>query len=77
MLSARGYKVHGTQTVDLSWSGATSGNVDIFRNGVLIVTTANDGFYTDSIGVKGHATYTYQVCNAGTNTCSNQATVTF
>ena len=26
---------------------------------------------------RGHATYTYQVCNAGTQTCSNQVTVTF
>ena len=76
-LSAGGYKVHGRQTVDLSWSGATSSNVDIYRNGVRIVTTANDGFYTDSIGDHGHGTYTYQACNVGTQTCSNQATVTF
>ena len=39
--------------------------------------TANDGAYTDSPGARGHATYTYKVCNAGTQTCSNQATVTF
>jgi hypothetical protein len=76
-LTARGYKVHGRQTVDLSWTGATSSNVDVYRNGVLIVTTLNDGFYTDSVGGRGHATYTYQVCNAGSQTCSNQATVTF
>jgi outer membrane protein assembly factor BamB len=76
-LTARGYKVHGRQTVDLSWTGATSSNVDVYRNGVLIVTTLNDGFYTDSVGGRGHATYTYQVCNAGTQTCSNQTTVTF
>jgi hypothetical protein len=76
-LSARGYKVHGQQTADLSWSGATSANVDIYRNGAPIVTTANDGFYTDTIGGRGHATYTYQVCNQGSQTCSNQATVTF
>jgi PQQ enzyme-like repeat protein len=76
-LTARGYKVHGRQTVDLSWTGATSSNVDVNRNGVLIVTTLNDGFYTDSVGGRGHATYTYQVCNVGTQTCSNQATVTF
>jgi hypothetical protein len=69
--------VHGRQTVDLSWTGATSSNVDVYRNGVLIVTTLNDGFYTDSVGGRGHATYTYQVCNAGTQTCSNQTTVTF
>jgi hypothetical protein len=69
--------VHGQQTADLSWSGATSANVDIYRNGAPIVTTANDGFYTDTIGGRGHATYTYQVCNQGSQTCSNQATVTF
>jgi hypothetical protein len=51
--------------------------VDIYRNNVLLVNTANDGFYTDSIGGRGHGTFTYQVCNAGTQTCSNQATVTF
>jgi hypothetical protein len=63
--------------VDLSWSGATSSNVDIYRNGVKIVTTANAGFYTDRVGHRVNGTFTYQVCNAGTNTCSNQATVTF
>ena len=58
-------------------SGATGSNVDIYRNGVLIATTPNDGFYTDRIGGGGPGTFTYQVCNAGTQTCSNQATVTF
>jgi len=77
ILTARGYKVRGRQTVDLSWTGATSSNVDIYRNGAPIVTTLNDGFYTDSPGGGGHATYTYQVCNAGSQTCSNQATVKF
>jgi serine protease len=69
--------VQGRHTVDLSWSGATTPNVDVYRNSVLITNTLNDGFYTDSIGGRGHATYTYQVCEEGTNTCSNQATVTF
>jgi hypothetical protein len=63
--------------VDLSWTGATSSNVDIYRNGVLMVTTQNDRFYTDSTGSRGPVTYTYRVCNAGSQTCSNQATVTF
>jgi len=76
-LSARGYKVQGRQRADLSWSGATSTNVDVYRNNALITTTANDGFYTDIIGGRGHATYTYRVCEAGSQTCSNQATVTF
>jgi hypothetical protein len=63
--------------VDLSWSGATSANVDVYRNNGLIVTTTNDGFYTDSIGNRGHGAFTYRVCEQGTQTCSNNATVNF
>ena len=63
--------------MDFSWSGASSPNIDIYRNGVVVATTGNDGFYTDSLGGRGHATYTYQACNAGSQTCSNQVTVTF
>jgi three-Cys-motif partner protein len=76
-LSATGYKVRGLQKADLSWSGATSTNVDVYRNGALITTTANDGFYTDNINNRGSGSYTYMVCEAGTSTCSNEATVTF
>jgi hypothetical protein len=77
-LSARGYKVQGQQRVDLSWNGATSNNIDIYRNGVLITTVPNiPGFYTDNIGVRGKGTYTYRVCDAGTQNCSNQVTVKF
>ena len=63
--------------MDLSWSGVTTPNVDVYRNGGVVATTLNDGFYTDSTGIRGPATFTYQVCNAGTQTCSNQVTVTF
>jgi len=77
-LHARGYKVHGLQTVDLFWSGPTSGSIDIYRNGALIATVPNQGgFYTDHINRTGRGTYTYRVCEAGTGNCSNQVTVTF
>jgi subtilisin family serine protease len=76
-LSATGYKVKGTQMADLLWSGATSTNVDIFRNGVMVTTTANPGSYTDSIGAKGGGSYTYKACEAGTSTCSNEASISF
>jgi hypothetical protein len=76
-LSARGYLVNGRRRADLSWSGATSSRVDIYRNGALIATPRNDGFYTDRIGGPPPGTFTFQVCNRGTNTCSNQATVIF
>jgi uncharacterized protein YjiK len=76
-LTARGYKVKGKQKADLAWSGATSANVDVFRNGARVVTTANDGAYTDNIDATGHGTYRYQVCEAGTTTCSAEVTITF
>lgn len=49
-LTATGYKIRGTATVDLGWSGASSTNVDVYRNGSKVTTTANDGAHTDSIG---------------------------
>jgi hypothetical protein len=77
MLTANGYKVNGIDTVDLFWSGATSSSVDIYRNGVLLTTRPNIGHYTDSTGLRGHGTLTYKVCEAGTQNCSNQVTITF
>jgi PKD repeat protein len=76
-LSVTGYKVRGLQQADLSWSGATSTNVDVYRNGALVATTENDGFHTDAINNRGGGSYTYKVCEAGTATCSNEAAVTF
>ncbi len=76
-LSAVGRKVGGINTVRLSWSGATSTNVDVYRNGSVIATVPNTGAYTDSTGDTGRARYTYKVCEAGTQTCSNEVTVRF
>jgi serine protease len=63
--------------VRLNWSGATSANIDVYRNDVLIATTPNNGQYDDSTGDTGHAQYTYRVCEAGTQNCSNQIIVIF
>src|SRR5204862_6297764 len=76
-LSAAKRKVGGINTVRLTWSGATSTDIDVYRDAVLIVTTANDGSYTDSTGDTGRARYTYKVCEAGTQTCYNEVTVRF
>jgi hypothetical protein len=77
-LMATGSKVRGRQIVDLSWSGVTSGNLDIYRNGVVIATVPNTpSSYRDFPGGHGHDTYIYKVCNQGSQTCSNQVTVTF
>ena len=76
-LTARGYKDKGLQKADLSWSGLTSTNVDVYRSGAKISTTANDGSMTDAIDDRGGGSYQYKVCAAGTSTCTNHATVSF
>jgi hypothetical protein len=77
-LSASGRKVDGINTVRLTWSGATSTNIDVYRDGAPpIATVPNTGAYTDSTGDTGRASYRYRVCEAGTSTCSNDATKRF
>ena len=76
-LSARKKKVGGINTVRLTWNGATSNDVDVYRNGVVVATTPNDGLYDDSTGDTGRAQYMYKVCEGGTQNCSNTVTVNF
>jgi subtilisin family serine protease len=76
-LAVRAYKVSGLQKADLTWTGATTSNVDIFRNGTIIATVSNSGTYTDNINVRGGGSYQYQVCEASTTTCSSSVTASF
>jgi glucose/arabinose dehydrogenase len=75
-LTARGYKVKGVNTVDLTWTNASSSTVQVYRNGVSR-TVSNSGSLTDNIGTKGSGTYVYKVCETGTAKCSNEVTVVF
>lgn len=76
-LSATGQKVKGVQEAQLTWSGATGSQVDVYRNSTKVATVSNQGSYLDPIGNKGGGSYTYRVCEAGTSACSNTVTVTF
>ena len=76
-LKAQGKKVGGINTSRLKWRGATSANIDVYRNGVVIVTTPNDGLYDDSTGTTGQTSFMYKVCEAATQNCSNTVTVNF
>jgi vibriolysin len=75
-LTATGYKQRGVHNIDLSWTGNAS-NVDIYRDGNAVATNVGGATYTDNTGSKGGATYVYQVCDAGTSTCSDSETVVF
>ncbi len=61
----------------LSWDGANGSQVDISRDGVVVATTNNDGSFFDRIGANSATSFVYQVCEAGTSTCSNEATANF
>jgi hypothetical protein len=76
-LLASGFKIKGAQNVDLSWSGAASAMIDVYRNGVLVTRTDNDGAYRDAINKKGNGSYRFKVCEAATTTCSGEATISF
>jgi PKD repeat protein len=75
-LTVTGRKERGVRYADLVWSGATTTDVDVYRDGTPITTTDNDGAYTDNLG-RNSGTFIYQVCEAGTSVCSNEASVTF
>ncbi len=62
--------------INLAWSGASGAKVDIHRNGVLYLTTNNDGAHTDRAVTRG-TTYRYQLCEKGSTTaCSAEVALT-
>ena len=74
VLTATAYKVRGAGVVELDWTPITSTDIDIYRNGGLLTAVENVGAYTDNDLGKGGGSATYQVCEAGTEICSNEIT---
>jgi hypothetical protein len=61
----------GKLQASLTWSGARSDRVDVYRNGERIATVANDGVHTDVIPRdRVSPPFRYRVCEAGSTTCS-------
>jgi thermitase len=77
MLKATGSTFLSTvRLVQLTWTGATSQYMTIYRNGVSIGAAANSGSFTDVVATSG-GTITYRMCEYKTTVCSNDASVTF
>lgn len=76
-LTAGTYRSRVDYHAELTWSGATSEQVDIHRDGELVATVDNYGRYVDDLGRPPRGTtYTYQVCRLGsTAVCSDEAAV--
>ena len=49
-------KVRGSYFADLEWSGATIGNVDIYKDGILL-TSESSTTYSDPLGKKSAGSY--------------------
>ena len=69
--------VKGQLQVGLAWSGGAA-TIDVYRNNAKVASGLNNsGRYTDAVKIKGRGTLTYKVCNAGTGTCSGNASVSY
>ncbi|GGW71883.1 S8 family serine peptidase [Alishewanella tabrizica] len=77
LLDAVTYKVSNRVRADLSWTGANSNQVDIFRNNSRIATVNNTGNYTDNTNLRGTGTLTYRICQTGSSTCSDNISVNY
>ncbi len=75
VLTARSRRTNSGLMVRLSWTGATTAQVDIYRNGAPLARVANSGTYIDTLTTFGF--YTYKVCNKNTMNCSNEVTKRF
>lgn len=76
-LSGTGTKVSGRWRASLTWTGATSGQVEIFRNGSRIATVPNSGSFVDQTDLRGSGSLTYRICEVGSSTCSSTITINF
>jgi subtilisin family serine protease len=81
-LVAEGQKVRGLQQVRLTWSGGTTGAVEVQRDGVVlqIEDAGNEGEFLDELNARGAGSYTYTACEVYSDgavpECDEQ-TVTF
>lgn len=74
-LTARARTQSGRASVLLRWDPADGGDINVLRNGTVVQTTADDGSTKDNLrGTTG--TFTYQVCETDSGTCSNEVQVT-
>ncbi len=62
---------------DLVWSRAQGERLYLYRNGLVLNSTPNDGKQSVSKVASGSATYIFKVCEAASTICSNPVTAVF
>ncbi|MCL1145516.1 S8 family serine peptidase [Shewanella marinintestina] len=66
----------GSALVDLTWDGAAGDDVVVYRDGVAVATTSNDGRYRDRFS-GASSSVEYKICEASSSLCSDPMTVNF
>jgi hypothetical protein len=65
-------KAIGAAIYDLRWNALGSGNMDVVRNGTVVATPPDSGYYRDRAPL---GPVRYQVCRSGTKNCSSEVSV--
>ena len=64
----------GWSSMRLSWTYSSWSSVDVYRNGLRVKNTSNDGSTNDNLYRRG--TYSYKLCAPGSTTvCSNSVSI--
>jgi N-acetylneuraminic acid mutarotase len=74
VLEARVRREGSFRAVTLRWSPADGGDINVLRNGGVVLTTADDGQTRDKLNHRT-GTFTYQVCETDSGDCSNEVTI--
>ncbi len=70
-MTLSGSRSKGNRQANLSWTGGTTANVDVYINGAFNNTTTNDG--STSYSVDKNTSYSFKVCEAGSSVeCTNE-----
>lgn len=73
ILSVTVSPVAGGAVANLSWSGASGAQIEVYQNGTKIGDVANSGTFGLSLA---SGTHQFKVCETGASRCSNDVTVT-
>jgi serine protease len=72
-----GEREKGYRYAYINWSGSTAAGFDVRRDGKKVATVFGANDYTDELGKGGNQTFTYRVCETGSETCTDGVPVNF
>jgi len=74
VLTATVEQKNGKSRVNLMWTPADGGDINVMRDGRIVQTTPDDGSTKNNVGTHT-GTFTYQVCETDSGDCSNELDV--